>query len=77
MKKLHLLGLALIALAFASCGSEKNMVVQPNIEKQKSLEGEKVVVETTKLQGIDMVEDLNEEGIKIIKIPYKKLQQIS
>ena len=71
MKKLHLLGMALIALAFASCGSEKNMAVQSNIEKQRSLEGDKVVVETTKLSGIDMVEALSEDGTKMIKIPYK------
>ena len=72
MKKLHLFGIAVFAaLAMFSCGSSKDMTVQSNIDKQKSLEGEKVVVETTKLQGIDMVEDLNEEGTKIIKIPYK------
>ena len=72
MKKLHLFGMAVLgALVFASCGSSKNMAVQSNVEKQKSIEGDKVVVETTKLQGIDMVEDLNEEGTKIIKIPYK------
>lgn len=72
MKKLNLLGMTMLgALVLVSCGSSKNMVVQSNIDKQKSLEGEKVVVETTKLQGIDMVEDLNEEGTKIIKIPYK------
>ena len=72
MKKLNLFGIAVFAsLAMFSCGSSKDMTVQSNIDKQKSLEGEKVVVETTKLQGIDMVEDLNEEGTKIIKIPYK------
>ena len=72
MKKLHLFGIAVFtALTMFSCGSSKDMAVQSNIDKQKSIEGEKVVVETTKLQGIDMVEDLNEEGTKIIKIPYK------
>lgn len=72
MKKLHLFGIAVItALAILSCGSSKDMAVQSNVDKQKSIEGEKVVVETTKLQGIDMVEELNEEGTKIIKIPYK------
>ena len=71
MKKLNLFGIAVFAsLAMFSCGSSKDMTVQSNIDKQKSLEGEKVVVETTKLQGIDMVEDLNEEGTKIIKIPF-------
>lgn len=72
MKKLHLFGITVFAaLAMLSCGSSKDMAVKSNIDKQKSLEGEKVVVETTKLQGLDMVEDLNEEGTKIIKIPYK------
>lgn len=72
MKKLHLLGMAMLgALVLVSCGSSKNMAVQSNIEKQKSIEGDRVVVETTKLQGIDMVEDLSEDGTKMIKIPYK------
>lgn len=72
MKKLQLFGMAVLgALALVSCGSSKNMAVQSNVEKQKSIEGDKVVVETTKLQGIDMVEDLSEDGTKMIKIPYK------
>lgn len=71
MKKLHLLGMAVIALVFASCGSSKNMAVQSNIEKQRSLEGEKVVVETTKLTGYDMSEGLSEDGTKLVKIAYK------
>lgn len=71
MKKLHLLGMAAIALVFASCGSSKNMAVQSNIEKQRSLEGEKVVVETTKLTGYDMSEGLSEDGTKLVKIAYK------
>ena len=71
MKKLHLLGMAAIALVFASCGSSKNMAVQSNIEKQRSLEGEKVVVETTKLTGYDMSECLSEDGTKLVKIAYK------
>lgn len=71
MKKLHLLGMAAIVLVFASCGSSKNMAVQSNIEKQRSLEGEKVVVETTKLTGYDMSEGLNEDGTKLVKIAYK------
>ena len=71
MKKLHLLGMAAIAMVFASCGSSKNMAVQSNIEKQTSLEGEKVVVETTKLSGIEMVDALSEDGTKMVKVPYK------
>ncbi|MCQ2314183.1 MAG: hypothetical protein MJZ56_03305 [Bacteroidales bacterium] len=72
MKKLHLLGMsAVLAVALASCGSSKNLAVESSIDKQTSLEGEKVVVETTKLQGIEMVDDLSEDGIKMIKTAYK------
>ncbi len=72
MKKLHLLGMAaVIAVALTSCGSSKNMAVESSIGKETSLEGEKVVVETTKLQGIDMVDDLSEDGTKMIKVAYK------
>ena len=72
MKKLHLLGMAAVfAVALASCGSSKNLAVESSIDKQTSLEGEKVVVETTKLQGIEMVDDLSEDGTKMIKVAYK------
>lgn len=71
MKTFNLLGMAIIALALASCGSSKNMAVQSNIEKQRSLEGEKVVVETTKLSGIEMVDALSEDGTKMVKVAYK------
>lgn len=72
MKKLHLLGMAAVfAVALASCGSSKNMVVESKIDKETTLEGEKVVVETTKLQGIEMVDDLSEDGTKMVKVAYK------
>lgn len=72
MKKLNLIGIAIITVfVMISCGSSKNLAVESKTNKETSLEGEKVVVETTKLQGIEMVEDLNEEGTKIVKIPYK------
>lgn len=62
---------AVFAIALASCGSSKNMVVESKIDKETTLEGEKVVVETTKLQGIEMVDDLSEDGTKMIKVAYK------
>ena len=63
---------AIIAiLMLACCGSKKTAVVESKTEKSTSLEGESVVVETTKLHGIDMVETLNEEGTKMEKVPYK------
>lgn len=72
MKKLHLFGMAVLgALVLASCESSKNMAVQSNIEKQRSLEGEKVMVETTKLTGYDKSEGLNEDGTDIVKVAYK------
>lgn len=72
MKKVQLLGMAMLgALLLVSCGSSKNMAVQSNIEKQRSLEGEKVMVETTKLTGYDMSEGLSEDGTKLVKIAYK------
>lgn len=73
MKKTVLFsGMALIAvLLMASCGSHKNAVVESKIEKDRSLEGENVVVETTKLYGTEMVESLNEDGTKMVKVPYK------
>lgn len=72
MKNLHLLGMAAVfAVALASCGSSKNLAVESSIDKQTSLEGEKVVVETTKLQGIEMVDDLSEDGTKMVKVAYK------
>lgn len=72
MKKLFKLGMAVVAvLMLASCGSKKDAVVESKIEKQKNLEGEKVYVETTKLYGTEMVETLNEDGTKMVKVPYK------
>lgn len=72
MNKLVKISMAVIAiLMLASCGSKKSTVVESKTEKSRSLEGEKVVVETTKLQGIEMVETLNEEGTAMVKIPYK------
>ena len=71
MKKIqHIAVVALAALLMASCGSTKK-AAESRIDKGKSLEGEKVVVETAKLQGIEMVEDLSEDGTKIVKVAYK------
>ena len=71
MKKLNLFGISLLALAFASCGSSKQMAVESRTDNATSLEGEKVVVETTKLQGIEMVDDLSEDGMSLTKVAYK------
>lgn len=72
MNKLFKFGMTVFSvLILASCGSQKSAVVESKIEKGKSLEGENVVVETTKLYGTDMVESLNDDGTKMVKVPYK------
>lgn len=72
MKKLFKISMVFIAiLMLASCGSKKSAVVESKTEKAKSGEGERVVMETTKLQGIDMVETLSEDGTKMVKMPYR------
>lgn len=76
MKKHLLLMVALVAGVYVmtSCGSQKTVVapaVQSQINTQKSLEGDKVTVETTQLQGIDKVDDLSEDGLSMVKVPYK------
>lgn len=71
MKKIQQIGLvAIAALAMVSCGSSKN-VSDSRIEKATSLEGESVVVETVKMTGIEMVDALSDDGMKMIKVPYK------
>lgn len=71
MKTIQHIGMAVLAaMVMVSCGSSKN-AVESRLDKTTSLEGEKVVVETTKMQGIDMAEDLSEDGTKIVKVAYK------
>jgi hypothetical protein len=62
--------IALSAMVMVGCGSSKN-AAESRIDKGTTLEGEKVMVETTKMQGIEMVEDLSEDGTKIVKVAYK------
>lgn len=72
MNKLFKIGMAVAAiLMLASCGSKKNAAVESRIDKERNLEGEKVYVETVKYQGTEMIETLNEDGTKMIKVPYK------
>lgn len=66
-----------ILMAFAAsvclmgCGTQKQAVVETRVDNQKSLEGDNVAVETTKMQGIDMVDDLSEDGLSMRKVAYK------
>lgn len=76
MKKNLFIMLALVAgvSSLTSCGSKKVAVapaVESRIKSQTSLEGDKVMVETTKLQGIDMIDDLSEDGLSMRKVAYK------
>lgn len=72
MKKLSKMYMAIVAiLVLASCGSSKSTVVESKVEKTRSVEGDKVVVETTELQGVEMIETLSEDGTKMVKRPYR------
>ncbi len=68
MKKLFYVVLCVSFLA--SCGSQKK-VMEVSREKSTSLEGEKVAVETRKMQGIEMSESLNDDGTGMIQRPFK------
>ncbi len=63
--------LAVSAVVIVGCGTAKKGAVESRIEKGTSLEGEKVMVETVKLQGIDMIDDLSEDGTKMVKVAFK------
>lgn len=75
MKKL--LSLATFALLLASCGTSKTTVpaiytpTEPTREVVKSLEGENVIKETVKDNGIAMSESLSEDGMSIISVAYR------
>lgn len=72
MNKLFKISVVIVAiLMLASCGSNKSTAVESRTEKTRSLEGERVVQETSQLQGIEMVETLSEDGSKMVKVPYK------
>lgn len=73
MRRLMLIFVAAVsAIVCVSCSSsKKTTAVVSTISKETSLEGEKVVVETTKLEGIDKVDELSDDGSDIVKKPYK------
>lgn len=68
MKKLFLL--AAVAVMTVACGSPGKLS-RPEREKTRSLEGDRVTVETVALQGIEMSESLSEDGTEIIRRPFK------
>ncbi len=67
MKKLFILGLAIVALG--SCASTKKVELKQ--ETITSLEGQEVRQETRKMSGVDMAEALNEDGTALIQRPFK------
>jgi len=72
MKILSKMYMAIVAiLMLTSCGSTKPTTVESKVEKTRSVEGDKVVVETTELQGVEMIETLSEDGTKMVKRPYR------
>ena len=59
-------------MVLASCASSKRAVVsEVSRSATTSLEGEKVNVETMKVQGIEMSESLSDDGTEMISRPYK------
>ena len=57
-----------------SCGTKKAAMapaVASQITTQTSLEGEKVQVETTQLQGVELADAINDDGTDMIKRPFK------
>ena len=68
----NLFYLVLSTMVMASCSSTKP-VAAPEVSRKPatSLEGEKVNVETIKMQGIEMSESLNDEGTELISRPFK------
>lgn len=64
--------MAIFAIMCVSCSSsKKSTAVVSTISKDKSLEGENVMVETTKLSGIEKVDELSDDGSDIVKKAYK------
>ena len=67
MKTIQILAsVAMLTLA-VSCGSSKKTTVTTG----QDVNGVETIVETTRLQGIEMADALNDKGTAIVKIPYK------
>lgn len=72
MKKVVLFAVSLLVLS--SCGTTKSTmapVVESDIKKTTSLEGQQVMSEIVKLSGLEMSEALNDDGTALIQRPYK------
>ena len=74
MKKINLLLCSFVLTTFMMSCKSSQPVGQNFVSDQQtktSLTGEKVQVETLKLQGMDISEALSEDGTELIKRPYK------
>ena len=75
MKKFSILGFCcLLSLSFMAnpvMAQKKAVNKEMSRGKVKTLEGGKVMAEENVLTGFDMVEALNEDGSKLVKVPYK------
>lgn len=75
MKKFSFLGvccLLLLSLPVANpVMAQKEVKKEMSRSKVKALEGGKVRVEKNARTGYEMKEDINEEGTKLVKVPYK------
>lgn len=71
MKKFILASLALCLTATIGYSKKVESPTNSTIKSQKSLEGDKVNVETMQLTGLEMSEALNEDGTDLVKRPYK------
>ncbi len=70
MKRIMLVSAALLMVV--SCGAPKSASqTESRIYTAQSLEGEKVTVEEAELSGVEEAECLNDDGTKIIKLPFK------
>lgn len=57
-------------LLLTSCGASKKGA-DFSREKGRSLEGDRVTIKTVSLHGVDEAKVLNEDGTKLIKMPFK------
>lgn len=71
MNKLFTIMAVIAIFMLASCGSSKPTAVESKIEKTRSVEGDKVMVETAERHGVDMIETLSDDGTKMVKKPYR------
>lgn len=68
LKSILCIAIGMMVCMLTSCSNSKKTPEKPH--KETSLEGDQVRTQTTKLQGIEEMETLNDEGTGMIKRPY-------